>query len=58
MWRFEPRPAPSRFWVWASPLLALLLTVLIGVLLFLALGKDPWRALQMFFYEPIRSCQR
>ena len=55
MWRFEPRPAPSRFWVWASPLLALLLTVLIGVLLFLALGKDPWRALQMFFYEPIRS---
>ena len=34
MWRFEPRPAPSRFWVWASPLLALLLTVLIGVLLF------------------------
>jgi simple sugar transport system permease protein len=29
--------------------------VLIGVALFVALGKDPWRGLQMFFVEPIRS---
>ena len=55
MWRFEPRPQPSRFWLWGSPLLALCLTVLIGVALFVALGKDPWRGLQMFFVEPIRS---
>ena len=33
MLRLEPRPAPSRAWTWASPLLALAITVLIGVAL-------------------------
>jgi len=32
MWRLEPRPAPSRAWTWGSPLLALSITVLIGVM--------------------------
>ena len=31
MLRLEPRPAPSRAWTWASPLLALAITVVIGV---------------------------
>jgi simple sugar transport system permease protein len=39
----------------ASPLLALAITVLIGTLLFTLLGKDPVRALQMFFVEPVKS---
>jgi general nucleoside transport system permease protein len=51
----ELRPEPSRFWSIASPLLALLLTVLIGTVLFAALGKDPVRGLQIFFWEPIKS---
>ncbi len=55
MLRLEPRPAPSRWWTWASPLLALAITVLIGVVLFAALGKDPVRALLVFFWEPIKS---
>ncbi len=55
MLRLEPRPEPSRLMTLASPLLALALTTLLGVLLFLALGKDPLRGLQMFFWEPIRS---
>ncbi len=55
MLRLEPRPQASRVWTWASPLLALALTVVIGVLLFAALGKDPWRGLQMFFWEPVKS---
>jgi simple sugar transport system permease protein len=55
MLRLEPRPAPSPAWAWASPLLALAITVLIGVLLFAALGKDPVRGLQVFFWEPIKS---
>ncbi|MFT4193863.1 ABC transporter permease [Ottowia sp.] len=55
MLRLEPRPAPSRVWAWASPLLALAITVLIGVLLFTALGKDPVRGLQVFFWEPVKS---
>lgn len=55
MWRLEARPAPSRVWVWASPVLALALTTLLGILLFAALGKDPARGLQVFFWEPVRS---
>ncbi len=53
--RLEARPAPSTVWSYASPLLALLLTVLIGVALFAALGKDPVSGLRVFFWEPIRS---
>ena len=55
MLRLEPRPAPSRVWTWASPLLALAITVLIGITLFALLGKDPVRGLQVFFWEPIKS---
>jgi general nucleoside transport system permease protein len=35
--------------------LALVLTVILGVLLFMALGKDPVKGLLVFFWEPIRS---
>ncbi|HMN94673.1 MAG TPA: ABC transporter permease [Hydrogenophaga sp.] len=55
MLRLEPRPQPSRAWSYASPLLALAITVVIGTVLFVALGKDPVRGLQVFFWEPIRS---
>lgn len=55
MLRLEPRADISRAWSIGSPLLALLLTVAIGVLLFGALGKDPLRGLSMFFWEPVRS---
>ncbi len=53
--KLEVRPQPSSFWSYASPLLALLITILIGVALFIALGKDPVRGLQVFFWEPIKS---
>jgi simple sugar transport system permease protein len=55
MLKLEPRSQPSRAWSYGSPLLALAITVLIGVALFAALGKDPVRGLQVFFWEPIRS---
>ena len=55
MIKLEMRPQPSAFWVYASPVLALLVTVAIGVLLFIALGKDPVKGLQVFFWEPIKS---
>ncbi|MDB5882098.1 MAG: putative Uncharacterized type transport system, permease component [Ramlibacter sp.] len=55
MLRLEARPQSSRLWSVASPLLALAITVVIGVILFLALGKDPVRGLQVFFWEPIKS---
>src|SRR5450830_188050 len=55
MLRLEARPQPSALWSYASPVLALLVTVTMGVLLFTALGKDPVSALGVFFWEPIRS---
>jgi ABC-type uncharacterized transport system permease subunit len=55
MLKLEARPQPSGFWGYASPILALLVTVVIGVILFIALGKDPVRGLQVFFWEPVRN---
>ena len=55
MLRLEVRPQPSRAWSYASPMLALLITVVIGVILFAALGKDPVRGLQVFFWEPVKN---
>jgi simple sugar transport system permease protein len=55
MLRLELRAQPSRLWRYASPLLALAITVVLGVILFVALGKDPMRGLQVFFWEPIKS---
>lgn len=55
MLKLEPRPQPSQFWALASPLLALVITVIIGIALFAALGKDPVRGLQVFFWEPIKT---
>jgi ABC-type uncharacterized transport system permease subunit len=55
MLRLEMRPQASPVWSIASPLLALAITVVLGATLFIALGKDPVRGLQMFFWEPIKS---
>ena len=55
MLKLEARPQASPFWSIGSPVLALAITVVIGVLLFAALGKDPVKGLTVFFWEPIRS---
>lgn len=55
MLKLEARPQASVAWTYLSPLLALLLTVVIGVALFAALGKDPLSGLRVFFWEPIRT---
>ena len=55
MLKLEARPQPSPAWTYGSPVLALAVTVLIGVLLFVALGKDPVAGLRVFFWDPIKS---
>ncbi|MDO5532043.1 ABC transporter permease [Sutterella sp.] len=50
-----PRPERARSFALLSPLIALLLTVLTGFILFAALGQDPWRALSIFFIAPLDS---
>ena len=55
MLKLEMRPEPSKVMSIASPLLALAVTVVIGTALFILLGKDPLRGLQVFFVEPVKS---
>src|SRR4051812_22007298 len=55
MLKLEARPQPSKAMSVASPLIALALTVVIGVVLFLLLGKDPVRGLQLFLWEPVKN---
>ena len=55
MFKLEARSEPSGFWRIASPLLALVITVVLGAVMFWALGKDPVKGLGVFFWEPIRS---
>jgi ABC-type uncharacterized transport system permease subunit len=55
MFKLEPRAQPSQWMSLASPLLALVITVLIGITLFMMLGKDPVKGLQVFFHEPIKN---
>jgi general nucleoside transport system permease protein len=53
MLRLEKRPAPSRFWAWGTPVLAVVLTMIAGGCLFAALGKDPIAAIRAIFWEPL-----
>src|SRR3546814_3949867 len=51
--RIEARREIPRGLLYSAPLLAVALTVLAGVLLFLAMGYDPGRALYHFFIAPL-----
>lgn len=53
--KLEARPEPSAAWTYGSPLLALFVTIIIGTMMFLALGKDPLRGLEMFFWLPVHN---
>jgi simple sugar transport system permease protein len=55
MLKLEPRAQASQAMALASPLLALAITVVLGVALFAALGKPPLQALSMFFVEPVKN---
>ncbi|RZL01288.1 MAG: ABC transporter permease [Rubrivivax sp.] len=55
MFKLEARAQPSRLLMVGSPVIALLITVLIGSCLFMALGKSPVDGLRMFFVEPVKS---
>src|SRR5512134_1797200 len=51
--RLEARPEPSRLASWLSPAIATLAVLCIGLVLFSAMGKNPWQALYVFFIEPV-----
>ena len=53
MIRLEKRPTPSRFWVGATPVIAVLLTMIAGGIMFAALGKNPFEAIRIIFWDPL-----
>ncbi|MBE1297417.1 ABC transporter permease [Phycobacter azelaicus] len=53
MIRLEKRPQPSRAWSMATPLVAVLATMIAGGLLFAILGKNPVEAIRTIFWEPL-----
>jgi general nucleoside transport system permease protein len=53
--RLEPRGQHSLAWTYASPLLALALTLLASAVIFALLGKSPTAALYEFFIAPLTS---
>lgn len=53
--KLEARPAPSRGAAWLSPLIAAAAMLVIGFVLFRALGKDPFAAFHAFFVKPVDS---
>ncbi|SIO72488.1 nucleoside ABC transporter membrane protein [Burkholderia sp. GAS332] len=51
----EIRPDLSRRMAYLSPLFALAITVVIGMGLFAAIGKNPFESLEVYFIEPLRG---
>lgn len=55
MMRLEPRPAPSRFWSISTPVLAVILTITAGAILFYSLGYPAGESLYQFFIVPFET---
>ena len=55
MIKLEKRPQPSRMWVFLTPLLAVALTMVVGGILFAALGKNPFETIRTIFLDPLFS---
>ena len=55
MLKLEPRPQASKLWTYGSPLLALAVTVLIGVALFIALVTISFQAVKAALANPEKN---
>lgn len=53
MIHLEKRPEPSRLWTVITPLLAVLMTMIVGGIMFAALGKPPLEAIRTIFWDPL-----
>jgi simple sugar transport system permease protein len=51
--RLVPRGNPSPFWTYASPVLAVVLTIIVSGAMFLAMGKPPATAVYTFLVAPL-----
>lgn len=53
MLRLEKRPTPSAFWSYATPVLAVVLTMIAGAIMFAAIGKNGLEAIRVIFWDPV-----
>ena len=53
MIRLEPRKEMSRHLLYLTPVLAVALTIVLGMVMFLILGKNPVRAITIIFVTPL-----
>lgn len=56
--RFEKRPDPSRTMLFLTPVLAVVLTMLIGIVLFQALGYDGLKTVEAIFFTPVLAAYK
>ena len=55
VFKLEPRAVSSRVMIYQSPIIAVFLTLLAGMVMFRLMGTDPLQALEAFFIEPIST---
>lgn len=53
MLTLEKRAQPSKAWVYAAPILAVIITMIVGGAVFAMLGKPPLEAIRTIFYDPL-----
>ena len=53
MFRLEKRPQPSQAWTALAPVVAVVVTMIAGGMLFAALGKNPFEAIRTIFWDPL-----
>ena len=53
MIRLEKRPQPSKAWAFLTPILAVLLTMIFGGLMFGLIGTSPFEAIRTIFWDPL-----
>ena len=53
MIRLEPREEMSKHLLYLTPVMAVALTIVLGIVMFLILGKNPVRAITIIFVTPL-----
>src|SRR6056297_2987974 len=53
MLKLEKRPQPSTAWSYVTPVLAVIVTMIAGGILFAVLGKDPLLSIRTIFWDPL-----
>ena len=55
MFILERRVQQSKSWLALSPIMAIVLTILSGIIIFSVIDKDPWISLYTFFIQPLTT---